>query len=75
MKFIQTPNRPQASTGSPEAYVRGFTDLQLQDKEFVSNLTRGLGWDREPERFLAAAKHELEWRRENGVMFGWVRIR
>lgn len=75
MRLIENPSRPQAWTGSPEAYVRKLTDLQLQDKDLVAGLTRGLGWSPEPEAFLAAAKHELAWRRENGVMFGWIRVR
>lgn len=70
---VEQPSRPQASTGSPEALVRTLTDLQLRDRDLVSRLTRGLHWDPEPERFIAAASAELKWRRENGVVFGWVK--
>lgn len=73
MATIPTPHRPSASVGSPEAWVRGCTDLELQDKERVAKMTRGLHWEPEPERFLAAAEAELKWRRENGVAFGWHR--
>lgn len=74
MKIIPTPERRRATVGSPEDYVRGFTDLELQNTELVSKMTRGLGWPPEPQRFLVAAAFELEWRRENGVAFGWVRV-
>lgn len=75
MKLIDTPtNRRSAWTGSPEAYVQKLTDLQLMDADLVAGLTRGLGWEPEPEAFLRAAANELTWRRENGVAFGWVRV-
>jgi len=73
MKTISEPDRPRASVGSPEDYVRGMPDLVLRDAEVVSRMTRGLSWAPEPERFLAAAKRELAWRAEQGVVFGWVR--
>lgn len=73
MVTIPEPARSPASTGSPEALVRTLTDLELRDEELVAGLTRGLLWDREPERFLACAKRELEWRAEQCVSFGWSR--
>ena len=73
MATIPAPKRRSASCGSPEEYVRQFTDRVLQDKERVARMTRGLRWDPEPKRFLAAAERELEWRKENGVAFGWTR--
>lgn len=76
MKLVPNPEsrRRQLSTGSPEAWVHTCTDLELQDKERVAKMTRGLHWEPEPERFLAAAEAELEWRRENGLVFGWVQL-
>jgi hypothetical protein len=73
MRIIAEPDRPRASTGSPEALVRTLTDLELQDPSLVRALTRGSGWGTEPERFERAAAAELAWRREQGVTFGWVR--
>lgn len=74
MKLIPDPHAGRwASVGSPEAYVQHCTDLELQDKERVAKMTRGLHWEPEPERFLAAAERELEWRKEQGVVFGWVK--
>lgn len=70
---IPEPSRRRATIGSPEEYVRQFTDLQLQDRDLVTRMTRGLHWEPEPERFLAAAEDELAWRREQGVSFGWHR--
>lgn len=75
MKQIPDPEHwRRTSTGSPEAYVARCTDLELQDKDRVAKMTRGLHWEPEPERFLAAAERELEWRRENGVSFGWFKV-
>lgn len=71
--MIAAPNRPQPSTGSPEALVRELTDLQLESSELVAELTRGVHWSPEPERFARAAAAELASRRELGVAFGWVR--
>lgn len=73
MRVIPEPDRPRASTGSPEALVRTLTNLELQDNRLVAALTRGSGWGAEPDRFLAAAAAELRWRQEQGVTFGWVR--
>lgn len=73
MEMIPDPVRPPATVGSPEALVRNLTDLDLQNKRLVASLTRGLHWEPEPERFARAAAAELEWRRENGVAFGWVK--
>lgn len=75
MKLIHRPITLRVpSTGSPEDHVRGRTNLELEDKELVAGMTRGLGWDPEPERFLAAAEHELAERKEHGVAFGWVEL-
>lgn len=68
------PDRRLHSVGSPEAYVQHCTDLELQDKKLVAQMTRGLHWKPEPERFLAAAERELAWRKEQGVVFGWVKL-
>ena len=73
-RSIPAPTRRRATVGSPEALVQTLTDLELRDRALVAGLTRGLGWHPEPERFLRAAKAELEWRRENGVAFGWHRV-
>lgn len=72
MRIIPEPDRPRASTGSPEAHVRTLTNFELRDEKLVAGLTRGSGWGTEPERFLRAAAAELAWRREQGVTFGWV---
>lgn len=71
---MKEPHRPQAYTGSPEAYVRHCTDDELKDKELVAKMTRGLHWEPEPERFLFWAERELAWRREHGVGFGWHKL-
>lgn len=74
MTTIPEPERRRATTGSPEQIVRSMTDLELQDDDRVSKMTRGLGWDPEPEAFRAVAKRELAWRRQQGVAFGWHRV-
>lgn len=70
---IPEPDRQRATVGSPEDYVRNIPDLILEDQVAVADMRRGLGWSPEPERFLSAAERELEWRKENGVAFGWFR--
>lgn len=75
--IIPAPDRRRrASVGSPQALVETLTDLDLElaDRELVAELTRGLHWDHEPERFQRAAQAELAWRREQGVAFGWVKV-
>lgn len=64
-------SRREASTGSIEAYVRGCTDAQLADPDFVARMTVGLHWAAQEARNKMAASAELKWRRDNGVSFGW----